>query len=116
MTGLIPLQWCACCSLEWPWFDRAFDSWRRAFTGDRVATELRADVRETPNAYGTIRCAGGSQGKNILMDVDERKRFAWKRPSSVSVGGENAVLTECRGRRCRVRSTATAGGGRRTGN
>lgn len=74
--------------------DRAIDSLASEFFGERAATELRADVRETANAYIVQFDVPGVAKEDITVDVDEktvRVEATFKRETSE---GENAVLTE----------------------
>ncbi len=79
--------------------DRAFDSlasrmFADAFAGATTATELRADVRETANAYIVQFDVPGVAKEDITVDVDEksvRVEAAFKRETG---DGETSVLTE----------------------
>ena len=94
MTGLIRFNGVPAVRWSGRGFDRAFDSLASELFGDRVATELRADVRETPNAYIVQFDVPGVAREDITVDVDEkavRVEATFKRET---VDGENAVLTE----------------------
>ena len=79
--------------------DRAFDSlasrvFADAFAGASSATELRADVRETANAYIVQFDVPGVAKEDITVDVDEktlRVEASFKRETG---DGETSVLTE----------------------
>ena len=75
-------------------FDRAWDSLASEFFGDRGLTELRADVRETSNAYIVHFDVPGVAKEDIAVDDDEktvRVEATFKRETGE---GENVVLTE----------------------
>jgi len=75
-------------------FDRTLDSLAADLFGNGAVTELRADVRETPNAYVVQFDVPGVAKEDITVDVDEktvRVEATFKRET---VEGENAVLTE----------------------
>ena len=79
--------------------DRVFDSLASRvltdpFSGAGAATELRADVRETANAYIVQFDVPGVTKEDITVDVDDksvRVEASFKRETGE---GENAVLTE----------------------
>ncbi|MBL8311737.1 MAG: Hsp20/alpha crystallin family protein [Burkholderiales bacterium] len=94
MTGLIRFNGLPAVRWGGLGFDRAFDSLASEFFGDHTVGELRADVRETANAYIVQFDAPGVAKEDITVDVDEktvRVEATFKRETSEA---ESAVLTE----------------------